>query len=135
MDETRRAIVNASRLPMSIIIVGVGSADFEAMEFLDGDDGILRSATGEAAMRDIVQFVPFRQFQNVSCVTEQSFYSVHRMLQLLTNLIMHICKYLRILFQAGTVALAQSVLAELPDQVASFFNLFGLKPPSEPTPH
>ncbi|XP_071341821.1 copine-3-like isoform X3 [Trachinotus anak] len=99
MDETRQAIVNASRLPMSIIIVGVGGADFSAMEFLDGDDGILRSASGEAAMRDIVQFVPFRQFQN-----------------------------------AGTAALAQSVLAELPDQVASFFNLFDLKPPSEPSP-
>ncbi|XP_042366289.1 copine-3-like isoform X2 [Plectropomus leopardus] len=99
MDETRRAIVNASRLPMSIIIVGVGGADFSAMEFLDGDEGILRSAEGEAAMRDIVQFVPFRQFQN-----------------------------------AGTAALAQSVLAELPDQVTSFFNLFGLKPPSDPSP-
>ena len=68
MDETRSAIVQASRLPMSIIIVGVGGADFSAMEFLDGDDGILRSVTGEAAMRDIVQFVPFRQFQNVSYV-------------------------------------------------------------------
>ncbi|XP_038580168.1 copine-3-like isoform X1 [Micropterus salmoides] len=64
MDETRSAIVNASRLPMSIIIVGVGGADFSAMEFLDGDDGSLRSQTGEAALRDIVQFVPFRQFQN-----------------------------------------------------------------------
>uniref|UniRef100_A0A673BLL0 Copine-3 n=1 Tax=Sphaeramia orbicularis TaxID=375764 RepID=A0A673BLL0_9TELE len=64
MDQTRSAIVNASRLPMSIIIVGVGGADFTAMEFLDGDDGILRSATGQPAMRDIVQFVPFRQFQN-----------------------------------------------------------------------
>uniref|UniRef100_A0A3Q0R6Q4 Copine 3 n=1 Tax=Amphilophus citrinellus TaxID=61819 RepID=A0A3Q0R6Q4_AMPCI len=99
MDETRNAIVNASRLPMSIIIVGVGGADFSAMEFLDGDDGALHSTTGEAAMRDIVQFVPFRQFQN-----------------------------------AGTAALAQSVLAELPDQVASFFKLFDLKPPSEPSP-
>uniref|UniRef100_A0A1A8EYL0 Copine III n=2 Tax=Nothobranchius TaxID=28779 RepID=A0A1A8EYL0_9TELE len=67
MDQTRSAIVNASRLPMSIIIVGVGGANFEAMEFLDGDDGTLRSATGEAALRDIVQFVPFRQFTNVSC--------------------------------------------------------------------
>lgn len=66
MDETRSAIVNASRLPMSIIIVGVGNADFSAMEFLDGDDGCLRSLTGEAAMRDIVQFVPFRKFKNVS---------------------------------------------------------------------
>uniref|UniRef100_A0A671Z1W3 Copine-3 n=1 Tax=Sparus aurata TaxID=8175 RepID=A0A671Z1W3_SPAAU len=99
MDETRSAIVNASRLPMSIIIVGVGNADFDAMEFLDGDDGRLRSQTGEAAMRDIVQFVPFRQFQN-----------------------------------APSQALAQSVLAELPQQVASFFSLFKLKPPHEPSP-
>uniref|UniRef100_A0A3P8W100 Copine-3 n=1 Tax=Cynoglossus semilaevis TaxID=244447 RepID=A0A3P8W100_CYNSE len=64
MDETRNAIVNASRLPMSIIIIGVGGADFTAMEFLDGDDGRLRSLSGETAMRDIVQFVPFRQFKN-----------------------------------------------------------------------
>uniref|UniRef100_A0A4W6G5F1 Copine-3 n=1 Tax=Lates calcarifer TaxID=8187 RepID=A0A4W6G5F1_LATCA len=42
----------------------LGGADFSAMEFLDGDDGRLRSLSGEAAMRDIVQFVPFRQFQN-----------------------------------------------------------------------
>lgn len=47
---------------------------------------------------------------------------------------MDIFECLHILFQAGTAALAQSVLAELPDQVASFFNLFDLKPPSEPTP-
>ena len=66
LDETRQAIVNAAKLPMSIIIVGVGGADFGAMEFLDGDGGSLRSPTGEVAVRDIVQFVPFRQFQNVS---------------------------------------------------------------------
>lgn len=66
MDQTRGAIVAASRLPMSIIIVGVGKADFTDMEILDGDDGRLRSITGEPAVRDIVQFVPFRKFQNVS---------------------------------------------------------------------
>lgn len=66
LDQTRQAIVNASKLPMSIIIVGVGSAEFQAMEFLDGDDGVLKSLSGEPAVRDIVQFVPFRQFQNVS---------------------------------------------------------------------
>lgn len=66
LDQTRTAIVNASKLPMSIIIVGVGGADFGAMEFLDGDDGVLRSSSGEPAVRDIVQFVPFRKFQNVS---------------------------------------------------------------------
>lgn len=66
LDETRQAIVNAAKLPMSIIIVGVGGADFSAMEFLDSDSGALRSPSGEVANRDIVQFVPFRQFQNVS---------------------------------------------------------------------
>ncbi|XP_074865220.1 copine-2 isoform X2 [Carettochelys insculpta] len=64
MDETRHAVVQASKLPMSIIIVGVGNADFAAMEFLDGDNRMLRSYTGEEAMRDIVQFVPFREFRS-----------------------------------------------------------------------
>lgn len=32
--------------------------------------------------------------------------------------------------QGSSVALAQSVLAELPDQVASFFNSYNLKPPN-----
>uniref|UniRef100_A0A4W3J2S6 Copine-2 n=1 Tax=Callorhinchus milii TaxID=7868 RepID=A0A4W3J2S6_CALMI len=64
MDETRHAVVQAAMLPMSIIIIGVGNADFAAMEFLDGDNRILRSYTGEEAVRDIVQFVPFREFRN-----------------------------------------------------------------------
>lgn len=68
LDQTRQAIVNASKLPMSIIIVGVGEADFQAMEVLDGDNGVLKSLTGEPVARDIVQFVPFRQFKNVSCL-------------------------------------------------------------------
>ena len=68
LDQTRDAIVRASRLPLSIIIVGVGPADFKAMELLDGDDGKLRSTLGEAIARDIVQFVPYRQFKDVSGV-------------------------------------------------------------------
>lgn len=71
MDETRHAVVQASKLPMSIIIVGVGNADFAAMEFLDGDSRVLRSYTGEEAVRDIVQFVPFRDFRNVSVGSEE----------------------------------------------------------------
>ncbi|XP_059940542.1 copine-2 isoform X3 [Mesoplodon densirostris] len=66
MEETRHAVVQASKLPMSIIIVGVGNADFAAMEFLDGDNRTLRSHTGEEAARDIVQFVPFREFRNAA---------------------------------------------------------------------
>lgn len=68
-DQTRDAIVRASLLPLSIIIVGVGPADFKAMELLDGDDGVLRSTVGEAVARDIVQFVPYRKFKDVRTET------------------------------------------------------------------
>ncbi len=79
MDQTRTAVVNASHLPMSIIIVGVGGADFSAMEFLDSDDKLLRSPRGDVAARDIVQFVPFRDFKvssrsHLNAVTELVLY-------------------------------------------------------------
>lgn len=66
MADTREAIVHASHLPMSVIIVGIGNADFSDMQMLDGDDGILRSPKGEPVLRDIVQFVPFCNFKHVS---------------------------------------------------------------------
>ena len=40
MEQTKQAIVEASALPMSVIIVGVGGADFGMMEELDADDGL-----------------------------------------------------------------------------------------------
>uniref|UniRef100_A0A3P8TZN1 Copine-3 n=2 Tax=Amphiprion percula TaxID=161767 RepID=A0A3P8TZN1_AMPPE len=101
-DQTRDAIVRASRLPLSIIIVGVGPADFKAMELLDGDSGVLRSTVGEAVARDIVQFVPYRQFKD-----------------------------------APQAALAQSVLAEVPNQLVSYFKMRGfdpMKPQAAPKP-
>ena len=36
-NETKEALINASSLPMSVIIVGVGDEDFSAMDILDGD--------------------------------------------------------------------------------------------------
>ncbi|XP_021716106.1 protein BONZAI 1-like [Chenopodium quinoa] len=64
LQETKDAIVKASDLPLSILIVGVGGADFKEMEFLDGDKGErLESTTGRVSSRDIVQFVPFRDIQ------------------------------------------------------------------------
>ena len=38
MSEVKRLVVNASKLPTSIIIVGVGNEAFELMEELDSDD-------------------------------------------------------------------------------------------------
>lgn len=62
-DATVHEIVKASTLPMSIVIVGVGSSDFTAMEVLDADDKPLTSG-GKKMTADIVQFVPFRKFEN-----------------------------------------------------------------------
>ncbi|KAH1115018.1 hypothetical protein J1N35_008396 [Gossypium stocksii] len=65
LQETKDALVKASDLPLSILIVGVGGADFKEMEILDADKGErLESTTGCIASRDIVQFVPFRDVQS-----------------------------------------------------------------------
>merc|ERR1712154_38106 len=62
MKQTIDAVVGATELPLSIIIVGVGDADFSAMDKLDADDEPLRSSQGQVMKRDIVQFVPFNDF-------------------------------------------------------------------------
>ncbi len=46
MPRTKDLIYQLAELPCSIIIVGVGKADFGAMEELDGDDGGLRNSLG-----------------------------------------------------------------------------------------
>ncbi|QCD84950.1 protein BONZAI 1-like [Vigna unguiculata] len=65
LQETKDALVKASDLPLSILIVGVGGADFKEMEILDADKGErLENSSGRVASRDIVQFVPFRDVQS-----------------------------------------------------------------------
>ncbi|XP_043725233.1 protein BONZAI 1-like [Telopea speciosissima] len=65
LQETKDALVKASDLPVSVLIVGVGGADFKEMEVLDADKcERLESSTGQVASRDIVQFVPFRDVQS-----------------------------------------------------------------------
>ena len=91
-NETIQAIIRAANAPMSIIIVGIGNADFDEMSELDADGKLLEQG-GAVASRDIVQFVPFKQFM-----------------------------------QKGPVALAQSVLAEVPAQVIKFMELNNITP-------
>ncbi|XP_032377055.1 copine Va isoform X2 [Etheostoma spectabile] len=98
MAQTKEAIVNAAKLPMSIIIVGVGQAEFDAMIELDGDD-IRISSRGKLAERDIVQFVPFRDYMDRT-----------------GN---HVLSMAR---------LAKDVLAEIPDQLISYMKSRGIKP-------
>ncbi|KAK6795653.1 hypothetical protein RDI58_009107 [Solanum bulbocastanum] len=73
LQETKDALVQAADLPLSILIVGVGGADFKEMEILDADKGEkLESTTGRVAVRDIVQFVPLRDVQNGDVSVVQS---------------------------------------------------------------
>lgn len=51
-------MIAASQQPMSVIIIGVGDADFSAMDALDSDKELL-SYGGQTAIRDIVQFVSY----------------------------------------------------------------------------
>ncbi|MED6257984.1 hypothetical protein ATANTOWER_001364, partial [Ataeniobius toweri] len=95
----------AAKLPMSIIIVGVGQAEFDAMVELDGDD-IRISSRGKLAERDIVQFVPFRDYMDRT-----------------GN---HVLSMAR---------LAKDVLAEIPDQFISYMKSRGIKPNPAPPPY
>ncbi|XP_063153764.1 copine-5 [Candoia aspera] len=105
MAQTKEAIVNAAKLPMSIIIVGVGQAEFDAMVELDGDD-IRISSRGRTAERDIVQFVPFRDY--------------------IDRTGNHVLSMAR---------LAKDVLAEIPDQFISYMKGRGIKPNPAPPPY
>ena len=56
--------MRGSSLPLSIVIVGVGSDDFENMDTLDADEVPLYSMKYKKEMAaDIVQFVPYREFK------------------------------------------------------------------------
>uniref|UniRef100_A0A8C3W7H2 Copine-5 n=1 Tax=Catagonus wagneri TaxID=51154 RepID=A0A8C3W7H2_9CETA len=102
MAQTKEAIVNAAKLPMSIIIIGVGQAEFDAMVELDGDD-VRISSRGKLAERDIVQFVPFRDYVDRT-----------------GN---HVLSMAR---------LARDVLAEIPDQLVSYMKAQGIRPRAPP---
>lgn len=64
VDKTINELVEGSFLPLSVIIIGVGKADFSAMVILDADENPLVSSRGVKAARDLVQFVPFLKFES-----------------------------------------------------------------------
>jgi len=72
-QETIDAIIRASDFPMSIIVIGVGGADFKEMEFLDPNKGEkLESSTGRVASRDMIQFAPMKDVHGRGVSTVQS---------------------------------------------------------------
>jgi hypothetical protein len=58
MASVKKQLKEASDLPLSIIIVGIGSADFSNMEELDGDQ------IQDPDYRDLVQFVAMKDYRN-----------------------------------------------------------------------
>ncbi|XP_071960515.1 copine-8-like isoform X2 [Antedon mediterranea] len=107
MDFTKVAVINASKLPMAIIIVGVGNADFSAMEHLDSDDNLLRHGD-KVADHDIVQFVPFSEIVHRSGNRDMG---------------------------AIQAQLAKEVLEEIPDQLVTWMKLHHIKPGTAPPPY
>ena len=64
MEETKDALVEASFLPISVIIIGIGTGDFGNMDVLDADENPLYDKNRRKADRDLVQFVPFNNFKD-----------------------------------------------------------------------
>ena len=64
VDNTINELVNGSFLPLSVIIIGVGKADFSTMNVLDADEHPLISSSGVKAARDLVQFVPYLKYES-----------------------------------------------------------------------
>ena len=98
MRETIDTIVELSKFPVSIIIIGVGDDDFENMRKLDGDQDRLRNSSNQLASRDIVQFVKIADYNSGKSDA--------------TNLI----------------RLAEDVLKELPDQIVDYMIANKIKP-------
>ena len=71
---------------------------YSDMEALDGDDALLRDRRGRVAARDIVQFVPFRDFPPPN----------------------------------NGAALAQEVLAEIPEQLVGYMKMKKIAPGGGP---
>jgi hypothetical protein len=61
MERVRNLLVGARKVPMSIIIIGVGRADFTDMYRLDGDDETLKDSNLYTATDDMVNFVEFEK--------------------------------------------------------------------------
>lgn len=71
MKETKAAIVDASHLPLSIVLVGLGGEDFALMKQLDSNDQLLSDASGRQCVDDIVHFVKFAGLETSALLAQE----------------------------------------------------------------
>lgn len=113
---------------MSIIIIGVGGADFESMEELDGDS-VRVSFNGRQAARDIVQFVPYRDAFSWMASTVGPGFGLpqpHPMQGVYGgNSNLHLNSGTH---RAAQIKLAEEVLQEIPQQLTSYMKAKSLAP-------
>ena len=64
VQETKEHLIEASNDPLSVVIVGIGDADFSGMEFLDN----FNPDTDQG--RDITKFVRFNDYKSYNALTE-----------------------------------------------------------------
>jgi hypothetical protein len=64
VKETKQHLISASKDPLSVVIVGIGEADFAGMEFLDNFE------SGMEDGRDITKFVRFNDYKSYNALTE-----------------------------------------------------------------
>eukprot|EP00934_Nitzschia_sp_Nitz4_P009005 Nitzschia sp. Nitz4//scaffold60_size111251//75778//78153//NITZ4_004156-RA/size111251-augustus-gene-0.115-mRNA-1//1//CDS//3329555591//8995//frame0 len=64
VKETKQHLIAASKDPLSVVIVGIGEADFTGMEFLDAFDPQLEDG------KDITKFVRFNDYKSYNALTE-----------------------------------------------------------------
>ncbi|KAF4524328.1 hypothetical protein B566_EDAN005386 [Ephemera danica] len=91
--ETIKAIVSASSLPISIVIVGIGNADFKNMVKLDADKIALNSEDGTRAKRDIVQFVSYQSLLNADKSTAKALLAKKMLEEIPTQLLSYMNLY------------------------------------------
>ena len=74
INEIIDSIIESSKLPLSIVIIGIGDDVTEDMKRLNGENGKLRNYKGEVLEKDIVQYVHFNDFnENIDKLTQEVF--------------------------------------------------------------
>ena len=96
-------MIQLSSLPVAIIIIGVGKADFTDMKELDGDDVILTDDMGNTCHRDCVNFMEYKDAMLRGNIGEQ----------VLKEIPEQICGYMRAVnFELEVSKRAESIQVE-----------------------
>lgn len=74
IDEIIDSIIESSKLPLSIVIIGIGDDVTKDMKRLNGENGKLRNYKGEVLEKDIIQYVHFNDYnENIDKLTQEVF--------------------------------------------------------------